>query len=118
MPVALSAGVTALITAGSEPARWRVFRTLEAFERVPVNLGLQASARTDVARIADDVIRRIIGLKVHEDWGASARIIDAALTTAEVFDIAVCVHTDGLNSRVSWRRRSRRSTAGPSARTT
>ncbi len=63
-----------------------------------MNLGLQASARTDVAGFADDVIASgAIGLKVHEDWGASARIIDAALTTAEVFDIAVCMHTDGLN---------------------
>ena len=98
VPVALSAGVTTLITAGFEEPAWRMLRTLEAFERMPVNLGLQASARTDVAGFADDVIASgAIGLKVHEDWGASARIIDAALTTAEVFDIAVCMHTDGLN---------------------
>ena len=98
VPVALSAGVTTLITAGFEEPAWRMLRTLEAFERLPVNLGLQASARTDVAGFADDVIASgAIGLKVHEDWGASARIIDAALTTAEVFDIAVCMHTDGLN---------------------
>ena len=98
VPVALSAGVTTLITAGFEEPAWRMLRTLEAFERMPVNLGLQASARTDVVGFADDVIASgAIGLKVHEDWGASARIIDAALTTAEVFDIAVCMHTDGLN---------------------
>jgi urease subunit alpha len=98
VPVALSAGVTTLITAGFEEPAWRMLRTLEAFERLPVNLGLQASARTDVAGFGEDVISSgAIGLKVHEDWGASARIIDAALTTAEVFDIAVCMHTDGLN---------------------
>ena len=98
VPVALSAGVTTLITAGFEEPAWRMLRTLEAFERLPVNLGLQASARTDVAGFADGVIASgAIGLKVHEDWGASARIIDAALTTAEVFDVAVCLHTDGLN---------------------
>lgn len=98
VPVALSAGVTTLITAGFEEPAWRMLRTLEAFERMPVNLGLQASSRTDAAGFADDVIASgAIGLKVHEDWGASARIIDAALTTAEVFDIAVCLHTDGLN---------------------
>ena len=65
---------------------------------MPVNLGLQASARTDVAGFADGVIASgAIGLKVHEDWGASARIIDATLTTADAFDVAVCLHTDGLN---------------------
>ncbi|MGZ5299749.1 MAG: urease subunit alpha [Actinomycetota bacterium] len=98
VPVALSAGVTTLITAGFEEPAWRMLRTLEAFERLPVNLGLQASARTDVAGFAEGVIGSgAIGLKVHEDWGASARIIDAALTTADAFDVAVCLHTDGLN---------------------
>jgi urease subunit alpha len=43
IPVALSAGVTTLITAGFEEPAWRMHRTLEAFERLPVNIGLQAS---------------------------------------------------------------------------
>src|SRR5204862_1076710 len=38
-----------------------------------------------------------VGLKVHEDWGAYVRIIDATLASAEVHDVAVCLHTDGLN---------------------
>ncbi len=98
VPVALSAGVTTLITAGFEEPAWRMLRTFEAFEHMPVNVGLQASARTDVGGFAEGVIASgAIGLKVHEDWGASARIIDAALTTADAFDVAVCLHTDGLN---------------------
>ena len=98
IPVALSAGVTTLITAGFEEPPWRMLRTFEAFERLPVNLGLQASARTDVPGFAERAIASgAIGLKVHEDWGASARIIDATLATAEAFDVAVCLHTDGLN---------------------
>ena len=81
MPVALSAGVTTLITAGFEEPAWRMLRTFEAFERLPVNIGLQASARTDVDGFTERVIASgAIGLKVHEDWGASARIIDAALS--------------------------------------
>ena len=98
VPVALSAGVTTLITAGFEEPPWRMLRTFEAFERLPVNLGLQASARTDVPGFAERAIASgAVGLKVHEDWGASARIIDATLATAEAFDVAVCLHTDGLN---------------------
>ena len=98
IPVALSAGVTTLVTAGFEEPPWRMLRTFEAFERLPVNLGLQASARTDVSGFAERAIASgAIGLKVHEDWGASARIIDATLATAEAFDVAVCLHTDGLN---------------------
>ncbi len=38
-----------------------------------------------------------VGLKIHEDWGAYPRIVDATLTTADAFDVAVCMHTDGLN---------------------
>ena len=98
VPVALSAGVTTLITAGFEEPAWRMLRTFEAFERLPVNLGLQASSRTEVAGVAEAMIASgAIGLKVHEDWGAIPRIIDATLTTADVFDVAVCLHTDGLN---------------------
>jgi urease subunit alpha len=98
VPVALSAGVTTLITAGFEEPAWRMLRTFEAFERLPVNLGLQASSRTDVAGVAEAMIASgAIGLKIHEDWGAIPRIIDATLTTADAFDVAVCLHTDGLN---------------------
>ena len=53
VPVALSAGVTTLITAGFEEPAWRMLRTFEAFERLPMNLGLQASSRTDAAGFAD-----------------------------------------------------------------
>ena len=35
VPVALSAGVTTLITAGFEEPAWRMLRTFEAFERLP-----------------------------------------------------------------------------------
>jgi urease subunit alpha len=98
IPVALSAGVTTLITAGFEEPAWRMLRTFEAFERFPMNLGLQASSRTDVPGFAERMIESgAIGLKIHEDWGASARIIDSTLSTAESFDVAVCMHTDGLN---------------------
>ena len=98
VPVALSAGVTTLITAGFEEPPWRMLRTFEAFERLPVNVGLQASARADLSGALERVIAAgAVGLKVHEDWGAYARIIDATLTAAEDHDVAVCLHTDGLN---------------------
>jgi urease subunit alpha len=97
-PVALSAGVTTLITAGFEEPPDRMFSTLEAFERLPVNIGLQASARTDAPGGLDPVIEAgSVGLKVHEDWGAYPEIIDATLAAAAEHDIAVCLHTDSLN---------------------
>jgi len=98
VPVALSAGVTTLITAGFEEPPDRMRSTYEAFERLPVNIGLQASARTDVPGGLDPVIEAgSVGLKIHEDWGAYPEIVDATLRAANDHDIAVCLHTDSLN---------------------
>ena len=98
VPPALSAGVTTLITAGFEEPPYFMDKAYRAFEHLPVNLGLQASARSDLR----DPVERLIeagacGLKIHEDWGAYPEIVDATLSLAEAHDIAVCLHSDGLN---------------------
>ena len=98
VPVALSAGMTTLITAGFEEPIYTMDKTFRAFEGLPVNLGLQASARTDVPGQVERVIDAgACGLKIHEDWGAYPEIIDATLRWADQHDVAVCLHTDGLN---------------------
>ena len=98
VPVALSAGVTTLITAGFEEPPWRMLRTLEAFELLPVNIGLQPSARTGVPGQLEVAIEAgAVGLKIHEDWGAYPDVIDEVLRVADAHDVQVCLHTDGLN---------------------
>ena len=98
VPVALSPGITTLITAGFEEPVSRMLRTFEAFEHLPVNLGLQASARADRRGPIEALIDGgSVGLKIHEDWGAYPEIVDATLAAADDHDIAVCLHTDGLN---------------------
>jgi urease subunit alpha len=98
VPDALSAGVTTLITAGFEEPVYTMDKTYRAFESLPVNLGLQASARTDVPGQVERVIEAgACGLKIHEDWGAYPEIIDSTLTWADQHDVTVCMHTDGLN---------------------
>jgi urease subunit alpha len=98
VPVALSGGVTTLITAGFEEPPYMMERTYLAFEDLPVNLGLQASARTDLGAPVERVIEAgACGLKIHEDWGAYPEVIDAVLDVAEAHDVQVCLHTDGLN---------------------
>ena len=57
VPVALAAGVTTLITAGFEEPPMAMDITMRAFEQLPVNLGLQASARTDVPGAVERVDR-------------------------------------------------------------
>ena len=104
IPVALSAGVTTLITAGFEEPPWRMLRSLEAFEHLPVNVGLQPSARTGVPGQLEAAIEAgAVGLKIHEDWGAYPEVIDEVLRTADAHDIQVCLHTDGLNESCELR---------------
>ena len=98
VPVALPAGVTTLITAGFEEPPMAMDITMRAFEQLPVNLGLQASARTDVPGAVERLVEAgSIGLKIHEDWGAYPEVIDATLRLADAHDVAVCLHTDSLN---------------------
>jgi urease subunit alpha len=98
VPVALSAGVTTLITAGFEEPPSAMAATLRAFEQLPVNVGLQASARTEAPGAVERVLAAgAVGLKIHEDWGAYPEIVDAVLSLADSYDVAVALHTDGLN---------------------
>jgi urease subunit alpha len=98
LPVALSAGVTTLITGGFEEPPCLMERMLQALEAWPVNVGLQACARgEDPARMEELLDAGAVGLKIHEDYGAYPELIDAALRVAEAHDVAVCLHTDGLH---------------------
>jgi urease subunit alpha len=98
LPAALSGGVTTLVTAGFEEPPWAMARTLAAIADWPLNVGLQACARSeDEADLAALVEAGAIGLKIHEDYGAYPELIDATLRFADASGIAVALHTDGLH---------------------
>jgi len=98
VPVALSAGVTTLITAGFEEPPWAMLRTFEALEGWPVNVGLQATARADVPGALEVLLDAgACGFKIHEDYGAYPELIDHVLGVAEAYDVSVSLHTDGLH---------------------
>jgi urease subunit alpha len=98
VPAALSGGVTTLITAGFEEPAWAMERTLAAMAAWPVNIGLQACARSeDEADLAPLLEAGSIGFKIHEDYGAYPELIDATLRFAEANGVAVSLHTDGLH---------------------
>ena len=98
MAAALSGGVTTLITAGFEEPPWAMERTLAGMAEWPLNVGLQACARTeDEAALAPLLAAGAIGFKIHEDYGAYPELIDATLRFAEASGVAVSLHTDGLH---------------------
>jgi urease subunit alpha len=98
IPAALSGGVTTLISAGFDEPPAAMERTLRGLEGWPVNVGLQANARsTDPATLEILLEAGAVGFKIHEDYGADPELIDATLRFADQRDVSVSLHTDGLH---------------------
>lgn len=109
VPTALTSGITTMIGGGTGPAEgtkattvtpgpWHIARMLQAAEGLPINIGLLGKGHaSEVAPLAEQVRAGAIGLKIHEDWGATHAAIDTALTAADAFDVQVAIHTDTLN---------------------
>ncbi|MEK3977738.1 urease subunit alpha [Psychrobacillus sp. FSL K6-2836] len=106
---ALTAGLTTLIGGGTGPAEgskattvtpgeWHMHRMLEAAEDMPINVGFLGKGHAATEEpLAEQVRAGAIGLKVHEDWGATYSSIDMSLRVADEYDIQVAIHTDTLN---------------------
>jgi urease subunit alpha len=98
MPAALSGGVTTLVSAGFNEPPAAMERTLRGLEQWPLNVGLQANARsTDPATLDTLLDAGAVGFKIHEDYGAYPELIDATLRYADSHDVSVSLHTDGLH---------------------
>lgn len=98
MPAALSGGVTTLISAGFEEPPWAMERTLAALTEWPLNVGIQACARSEAAPDVEALLAAgAVGFKIHEDYGADPALIDATLRFADAAGVAVSLHTDGLH---------------------
>jgi urease subunit alpha len=107
--VALQAGVTTLVGGGSgptdgskatlaTPGSWWLERMFEGFDPWPVNVAFlgRGSTVSDEA-LAEQIRGGVVGFKVHEDWGASPAVIDAALRVADDTGVQVAIHSDTLN---------------------
>jgi len=106
---ALASGLTTLIGGGTGPAagskattvtpgEWHMHRMLEAAEGLPINVGFTGKGQAASKEpLAEQVRAGAIGLKVHEDWGATPSALDHALNVAEEYDVQVALHADTLN---------------------
>jgi urease subunit alpha len=106
---ALFSGITTMIGGGTGPAEgtkattctpgpWYIHRMLEALEGLPLNFGLLGKGNASSPQaLEEQILAGAIGLKIHEDWGATPAVIDTALTMAEAYDVQVAIHTDTLN---------------------
>ena len=73
-------------------------RMLQAFEGLPINVGILGKGNGSVAKpLADQIEAGACGLKLHEDWGTTPAVIDTSLSVADEYDIQIAIHTDTLN---------------------
>ena len=102
IPVALAAGLTTLITGGlAQNPAFNLRRAFEAFEHLPINLGILGRAASyTFDPMAHQIEEGACGLKIHEDYAGYASVIDQALNVAQAYDIAIAMHTDGMNEAV------------------
>jgi urease subunit alpha len=106
---ALYSGVTTMIGGGTGPAdgtnattvtpgSWNIQKMLESAEAFPMNLGFFGKGNcSTIEPLIEQIEAGALGLKIHEDWGATPATIDASLTVADKLDIQVAIHTDTLN---------------------
>jgi urease subunit alpha len=106
---ALESGVTTMIGGGTGPADgtnattctpgpWNLARMLQAAEEYPVNLGFLGKGNCSAqGPLEEQILAGAMGLKIHEDWGATPAVIDACLRVSDRFDVQTAIHTDTLN---------------------
>ncbi len=106
---AIESGITTMIGGGTGPAdgtnattvtpgAWHIQKMLQAAEQAPVNLGFFGKGNCGTLEpLREQINAGALGLKIHEDWGATAAVIDASLRVADEMDVQVAIHTDTLN---------------------
>ena len=102
---AISTGLTTMIGGSMGPlfaidcgGPWNTHRMIEASEKWPINFGFFGRGSShDPDTVAEHLDGGIIGVKIHEDYGAMPATIDGALTASAEYDFPVMIHTDTLN---------------------
>ena len=109
IPTALYSGITTMIGGGvgpsdgtnattCTPGPWNMERMLEAAEEYPINLGFYGKGNcSTTGALEEQILAGAVGLKIHEDWGATPAVIDTCLSVADEYDVQVAIHTDTLN---------------------
>ncbi|MCE5808877.1 urease subunit alpha [Staphylococcus pseudintermedius] len=107
--VALESGITTHIGGGTgasegskattvTPGSWYIHRMLQAAENLPLNIGFTGKGQAvNPTALVEQIHAGVIGLKVHEDWGATPSALCHALEVADDYDIQIALHADTLN---------------------
>ncbi|PNG24886.1 urease subunit alpha [Methylocella silvestris] len=103
---AIASGITTMIGGSLGPITvgidsggpFNTGKMLQAAEQWPINFGFLGRGNSHrPAPMVEQIETGVLGLKIHEDWGAMPATIDACLGVAEDHDFQVQLHTDTLN---------------------
>lgn len=103
---ALANGITTMIGGGAgsktlvieTPGPWHLQQMIEAHEEIPVNAGFLGRGNSSLpATIREQALNAAIGMKIHEDYGATPEVIRNCLDVADEYDFQVQLHSDTLN---------------------
>ena len=106
---AIHSGITTMLGGGTGPAHgtlattctpgpWHIGRMLQAFDSLPVNLGLSCKGNASRPEALVEMVNAgACAMKLHEDWGTTPAAIDCCLSVADAMDVQVMIHTDTLN---------------------
>lgn len=103
---ALSNGITTMLGGGSgakttsveTPGPYHLHYMIESHEELPVNAGFLGRGNSSLPEaIREQALNGAIGMKIHEDFGATPEVIRCCLKVADEMDFQVQIHTDTLN---------------------
>ncbi|WP_214326556.1 urease subunit alpha [Nonomuraea sediminis] len=104
-PAALASGVTTVVgmglggvwDVGVNPAH-NLHTLMSAWRGTPLNVAFLARGSSSSRQLLEEaVVAGAGGFKIHEDFGATPRIIDTCLGVAEEADLPVALHSDSMN---------------------
>ena len=70
---------------------------IRAADEYCLNFGFLGRGASDPGAVEETVAGGALGVKIHEDFGASSAVIDGSLIAADRNDFAVHLHTDTIN---------------------
>src|SRR5699024_7348629 len=103
---AISSGITTMlggslgpITVGIDSGGpYNVGKMLQSASRWPMNFGFLGRGNAHSPHtLVEQIKTGVLGLKIHEDWGAMPSAIRNCLAVADDLDFQVQIHTDTLN---------------------
>ena len=101
---ALAGGCTTMIGMSPGPhfdvscsGRFTLGKLIQAADEFPINFGFLGRGSSNPSAVEESVGGGALGVKIHEDFGASGAVIDGCLIAADNNDFSVHIHTDTIN---------------------